>query len=260
MSRPLVIKVGGKALQDLGALQPLLQRIVQLQAERPCVLVHGGGAQVDTWLQTFGHPLRKVDGLRLTPDASMPVVAGALAGALNTQLVSALQQQGTRACGLTLVDANWCSLQHLPALGAVGEPQLADCNGQLLTLLCGQQILPVIASIGQLADGTLVNVNADMAAACAAAVLDADLLLLTDVDAILDQQQRALGDITVQQAQRLVVDNVVAGGMKVKLQTALNATQLSRRSTAVAAWYSQASLTAILSGQAMATRIMPTHN
>lgn len=253
---PLVVKIGGRALNDLAALESLLTRLAAASQTRHTVLVHGGGDLIDTWLQRFERPVVKNQGLRVTQPADMPVVAGALAGALNSQLVATINALGTPACGMSLADAHWCRLVEDTARGAVGIPDIAQSDAGYLTTLLDAGLLPVVSSVGMLANGQLVNVNADLAAAAVAAVLEADLLLLTDVDAILDQQGNPVTNVTPLQAQALIDSNVVHDGMKVKLEAALQAAQLSRRSTAVAAWYNQAPLTAILNGQALASRIV----
>lgn len=260
---PLVIKLGGRALEDISKLHSLFNRIAVLQTERPCVLVHGGGSLVDQWLHLLQRPVQKEQGLRITSAENMPFVAGALAGNLNTQLVAALNHHTVepaklakiRAVGVSLADADWCQLKHDTARGQVGTPDLSGCEASYLKLLLIAGLLPVVCSIGAFNNGTLANVNADLAAAAVAALLQAELLLLTDVDAIYDTQGDLIAEITPTQGADLISNGTVQGGMRVKLEAALQAAQMSRRSTAVAAWYNDAALTALLNGQAPATRI-----
>lgn len=255
---PLVVKIGGQGMADFNRLQPLLANIATTAQQRPVVVVHGGGHLVDTWLNRFGKPVQKSLGLRVTPPQDMPIVAGALAGALNTQLVAQLNQlkgPGLQAVGTSLADAHWCQLIQDPHRGAVGMPSLPNSSAAYLNWLITGGYTPVISSIGMFNDGRLANVNADLAAAAVAALLPADLLLLTDVDAILDREGQVINSLSLQQAQQLIDQGTVQGGMRVKLAAALEAAQVSRRSTAVAAWYSSADLTAHFTGQATATQI-----
>ncbi|MCC5880099.1 MAG: acetylglutamate kinase [Idiomarina sp.] len=260
---PLVIKIGGRALENVSRLDNLFQRIASLATQRPCVLVHGGGNQIDQWLQQFNRPLEKQHGLRITPAQDMPVVAGVLAGALNVQLVATFNHAvghiqnapKAMAVGVSLADAGWCTLAHDSPRGAVGAPIIKDSSASYLLHLLAGGLIPVVCSIGSLSDGTLANVNADLAAAAVAGVLGAELLLLTDVDAILNKNGEIIENISAVDALALIADGTVIGGMRIKLEAAVQAAQLSRRSTAVAAWYSQAALTALLNGQATATRI-----
>lgn len=256
---PLVVKIGGQGLSDFQRLQPLLNNIINTVQQRPVVVVHGGGQLVDTWMQHFAKPVIKTAGLRVTSNDDMPIIAGALAGALNTQLVAQLNQlsdTSLRAVGCSLADAQWCHLEQDYARGAVGVPCPQQSNARFLTTLLQAGFTPVLSSIGMFADGSLANVNADLAAATVAAILQADLLLLTDVDAILDHQGQVITQLDVQRAQQLIDAGTVKGGMRVKLSAAIEAAQLSRRSTAVAAWYSPADLTAHFTGQVTATQIV----
>lgn len=260
--RPLVVKLGGRALDNPEQLQPLLQRIIETSRQRPVAVVHGGGNLIDTWLQTFGSQIEKQQGLRVTRKTDVPVVAGALAGALNTQLTSAFQHLGATAIGLSLIDGGWCVCRHDSARGQVGIPEVTLADSTFLQSILKNQWLPVFNPIGALADGQVVNVNADLAAACVAQALHADLLLLTDVEAILDNTGQVIHTLTIKQGEELLQNQTVQGGMKVKLQAALQAHQYNltspsqRRSTAVAAWFHPAPLSAFFSGDAPATRIV----
>ena len=280
---PLVVKIGGQGLADIERLHPLLVNIAKTAQQRPVVLVHGGGHLVDAWFSRFDKPVQKSMGLRVTQPHDMPIVAGALAGALNTQLVALLNQlkaPALHAVGVSLADAHWCQLTQDTHRGAVGIPSLPitartttartttaqpttpqptttepTSSGAYLRCLLTGGYTPVISSIGMFNDGGLANVNADQAAAAVAALLQADLLLLTDVDAILDREGRVINRLNIQQGQQLIDEGTVQGGMRVKLAAALEAAQMSRRSTAVAAWYSSADLTAHFTGHATATQI-----
>lgn len=102
MTSPLVIKLGGRVLQSASNLERLLKTVQQLALLRPLILVHGGGDQVEALLLQLGHTSLKVDGQRITPAVQMPIVAGVLAGDVNTQLVALAQQHQLNAVGLTL--------------------------------------------------------------------------------------------------------------------------------------------------------------
>lgn len=249
---PLVIKVGGRALEQVNKLTDLWHNVLAAQAERPCILVHGGGSLIDNWLETFQRSTSKSAGQRLTKIEDMPIIAGALSGALNTQLVACinaqykLRDEAPLAVGCGLGDANWCALIKDEARGQVGIPSIEKSSARYLQFLLDGNYLPVVHSVGTLQDGSLANVNADLAAASIAALLNADLLLLTDVDAILDHQGQALHSVTAKEAHELIATQVVQGGMQVKLEAALQAASVSRRSTAVAAWYTRTPFTALI--------------
>lgn len=259
---PVVIKIGGAALTSLKQLQHLLGQVQQALQGRPWVLVHGGGDTVDAWLSQAGERSVKLKGQRLTPAEHMPLVTGALAGYTNKTLVSTAQQAGIRALGFSLLDGEPLPLIQNLELGNVGAPNwhAIEANktkfAQLYEHLFSAQITPVISSIGCLENGQLANVNADLAAAAVALVLNAELLLLSDVEAILDANGEAIGDISLSAGYALLEQSFVQGGMHVKLQAALEAASRCRRMTAITSWQKPAQVIALLQGHSVGTRIL----
>src|SRR5690554_2306558 len=202
-STPVVIKLGGAALAAPEQLKELLAQIQPALGTRPWLIVHGGGATVDEWLNQAGETSNKLNGQRITPAHHIPLVVGALAGYTNKKLVALAQQAGLKALGMSLLDGVALPLNHHAELGCVGTPNWAALeankaeHSQMLQNLLTVGITPVISSIGILEHGQLANVNADLAAAAVAFVLNAELLLLSDVDAILDATGKAIGAITL---------------------------------------------------------------
>lgn len=258
MSTPLVIKLGGRVLTDLNALQQLLTTVKRLAELRPLVLVHGGGDQVQALLQQLGHESVKVDGQRVTPAAHIPIVAGVLAGDVNSQLCALAQQHGLQPIGLTLQAGNTVRCKVDSSRGAVGIPHAG--SGKLLQLLIEENYLPILSSLGVSDQGERLNVNADLAAATVAQVLHGDLILLTDVVGILDHDGQLIETITAAQAPELIANGTVRDGMIVKLNAALQAAQVvlnktSRRTIAVAGWHDANALTRLARGEPAGTRV-----
>ena len=104
--KPLVLKMGGRLLQDRQALDALLAVCANIKQQRPVILVHGGGDQVDQWLSKFGFVTEKIDGQRVSPAEQMPVITGALDGAVNAEMVSRAMLQGLLPVGLNLSAGN----------------------------------------------------------------------------------------------------------------------------------------------------------
>ncbi|HAW92280.1 TPA: acetylglutamate kinase, partial [Candidatus Azambacteria bacterium] len=123
---PLVIKMGGRLLQERPALDALLAVCHQLKQQRPVVLVHGGGDQVDQWLARFGFTTEKIDGQRVSPAEQMPVITGALDGAVNAGLVSRAMLQGLNPVGLNLSAGSSLQFTVNSKLGAVGLAKAKD--------------------------------------------------------------------------------------------------------------------------------------
>ncbi|KFZ30689.1 acetylglutamate kinase [Pseudidiomarina salinarum] len=253
MTTPLVIKLGGRVLVDTDALAQLLPTIARLAKLRALVLVHGGGDQVQLQLQQLGFTSVKTAGQRITPAEHIPIVAGVLAGDLNSQLCALAQQHQLNPVGLTLFAGDSIRCSPDAARGAVGVP--APGNPQLLELLIDRGFIPVLSSIGISASGERLNVNADLAAGAVAQLLHADLILLTDVPGILDARGALIELIQADQADQLIADGTVRDGMLVKLNAAVQAARASRRSIAVAGWQDATALTRLAKGEAAGTRI-----
>lgn len=256
LSKPLVIKIGGTILEKEGALNALLAVIVKLKATAKVVLVHGGGCVVDDMLAQANFITVKKHGLRVTPKEQIGLISGALAGTVNKSIVATANSMHLPAVGLSLADGDMttCTKSALD-LGEVGVP--SPKSSQLLDALLNSHFLPVISSIGALANGDLVNVNADDAAVTICQLLNAELLLLTDVNGVKNSKGEYLTSLNNEQANALIEQGVIAGGMTAKVNAALQAANQLRRSIAVASWQSPEQITQLLTGQGVGTQIQP---
>ncbi len=255
MKKPLVIKIGGTILETDGALLALLTVISQLK-DQAVVLVHGGGCIVDDMLSQAGFTTEKKQGLRISPKAQMPIIAGALSGSVNKAIVAKATSINMPAVGLSLADGDMvtCTLSEKD-LGMVGEP-LAN-NSKLLDSLLNVKFMPIISSIGALKNGELVNVNADDAAVAICQLLNAELLLLTDVNGVKDGNGDYISLLNNQQAEALITQGIIAGGMTAKVNAALHAANQLRRSIAVASWQAPEQIINLINGEHIGTRIQP---
>ena len=251
---PLVLKMGGRLLQDDKALDALLAVCAELKRQYPLVLVHGGGDQVDQWLAKFGFHTEKLDGQRVSPAEQMPVITGALAGAVNAHMVARASLKHLKPVGLTLAAGNSCRFELTPKLGAVGVAKPQDPT--LLHSLINSGFTPVFCSIGHGEQGQLLNVNADLAAAAICQLVQGQLVLLTDVPGILDADGKLIPELNSAAAAQLVAQGVIKGGMKVKLDAALDTAQALRRSITVAGWQHPQDLLNLMRQQAVGTRIV----
>ena len=255
---PLVLKMGGRLLQDQAALDALLKVCAELKTQYPIVLVHGGGDQVDQWLAKFGFTTEKIDGQRVSPAEQMPVITGALDGAVNADMVARATLQGLNPVGLSLAAGGSLEFDINHKLGAVGIAKAG--NPLLLNTLLAQGFTPVFSSIGLSADGQLLNVNADIAAAAICQLVQGQLVLLTDVPGILDANMQLIPTLTAAEAQQLVTDGVIKGGMKVKLDAALETAQALKRNITVAGWQHPDDLLKLMQQQAVGTNIIYTES
>ncbi|WP_394172085.1 acetylglutamate kinase [Thalassotalea litorea] len=253
---PLVIKIGGAIMENLQALDKLFSVLVKLQQTRGVIIVHGGGCVVDEHLLKAGFRSEKINGLRVSDKRHMPIITGALAGTVNKQLVAQANSKQIHSVGLALHDGAMVNCKPAAQeLGQVGVPEAA--NPELAQALLTAKMLPIICSIGQLANGELVNVNADDAAVAISELVNGELLLLTDVAGVKGADGDYLPSLNQQQASQLIKDGVIAGGMIAKVNAAFDAATRLRRSIAVTSWKAPEQLLTLHQGELLGTRIYP---
>jgi acetylglutamate kinase len=252
-ARAVVLKLGGRALEGPEAVEALGRG---LRAHGgPCVLVHGGGAEVSAWSARLGLAPRFDDGLRVTDAATLEVAVAVLAGLANARLVAALRAAGVDAVGLTALDGGIATVVPHPAAARLGEVgRVAAVAPALLTALLAAGRVPVLASIG--ADGTrLLNVNADDLAAAIAGAIDARaLILLSDTDGVRIDGAVA-GQVTHDEAGALLAHPDVTGGMRPKIAAARAALEAGVPEVRIAAW--TGALDSLLSAHGAGTRFVP---
>jgi acetylglutamate kinase len=223
-----VIKLGGSLLDDATRRQQALATIVAAwHRGENVVLIHGGGKHIDAMLAKVGIPKRTHAGLRITDDATLEIVVAVLAGTVNKSLVAELTGLGVRAAGLSGADAGTLVAERHPPidgvdLGNVGR--ITGSNRMLVRSMLVSGILPVISSVAQGPDGTLLNVNADSAAAALAISLNARTLqFITDVAGVFDHAGNVVPLLHASAVEEWIACDVVSGGMRPKLEAALGA-------------------------------------
>ena len=233
----LVVKFGGHAMGEADYVSAFAADIALLDqvGARP-VVVHGGGPQIGAMLKKLEIESQFVDGLRVTDEATISVVEMVLAGGINKALVAAIARAGGRAVGISGKDGGLITARKLMAtaktegsaieeaidLGFVGEPDHVDTG--VLDALNAAKLIPVVAPVGSDGSGETYNINADTAAGAIAAALGATrMLMLTDVAGVLDSDGNLITDLTVSQAEALIRDGTVSGGMIPKVETCINA-------------------------------------
>ena len=234
--KTIVIKYGGNAMVDeelkLGfARDVVLMRLVGMNP----VVVHGGGPQIGSLLERIGKKSEFVEGLRVTDEETIDVVEMVLGGLVNKGIVALINAQGGRAVGLSGKDGGMIRARKLMLrqtgdgaaeevidIGQVGE--IEKINPEVVESLDQASFIPVIAPIGAGDDGRAYNINADTVAGRLAVTLNAEkLILLTNTPGVLDPEGAVLETLTAVEAEQLIVDGVIKGGMLPKVRCALDA-------------------------------------
>lgn len=239
--KTIVVKLGGHLVKDREALDHLAADLALLHhiGVRVCV-IHGGGPQATELQEKLGVEPQFVDGRRVTDDATLEVVKMVFAGKINLELLSALRGHGLRVVGLTglsgdLIQARRREVQERkdPVTGAtrsvdfghVGDIESVDTT--LLSVLMENGYVPVLASLGADAKGNILNINADNVALETAVDLKADKFLnLTQVPGVMRDLKDAdslVTDLVAADAEKLISDGVVKGGMIPKVRTCVDA-------------------------------------
>jgi len=251
MSEIVVVKVGGTTLAEQ---RQVLAEVAHVARRRPVVLVHGGGKRMTEWLERLGIQSRFENGLRITDPAALEVAAAVLRGVVNSELVAALRDAGCDAVGLSGVDGGLLIGQRVPDLGLVAT--VTGIRRDLLdSLMVGGQV-PVVAPLARDETGTVCNVNADDAAAGIAAGMGArQLVLMTDVDGIRDGAGNRLDTITPAEAEALIADGTIRGGMVPKVRAALAALAWEGSEAIIADGSAPDALTRALDDPTFGTRV-----
>ena len=223
----VVVKYGGNAMINEDLKDSVMRDIVLMSLVGiRVVLVHGGGPEITALLNKIGKQTVFVDGLRVTDEETAQVVQMVLAGKINKTLVNLLQMRGGKAMGLSGVDGHMIEAhQKDERLGFVGEISHVDVQPILDVLEKGY--IPVVSTVGCDKSGNVYNINADTAAARIAGELRAESLIsMTDISGILkdpNDPSTLISEITAAQAEQLIADGTVSGGMIPKVQCCVNA-------------------------------------
>ncbi|MGE4317556.1 MAG: acetylglutamate kinase [Deferribacterales bacterium] len=234
----IVIKYGGHAMVDEELKFSFARDVVLMKyiGINP-VIVHGGGPQIGDMLKKLNIPTQFISGMRVTDKETMNIVEMVLAGKINKDIVSLVNQNGGKAIGLSGKDGNLITAEKMYIkdeesfvktpeiidLGHVGTVKSIDVS---VLHSISKDFIPVIAPVGIGEDYEPYNINADLVAGSIAAALKArKLVLLTDVAGVLDKEGKLISTLTPEKIRILKKDGTLTGGMIPKIDCALEAVQ-----------------------------------
>ncbi len=229
-----VIKYGGSAMEDENVVERFLRDVVFLEAVgiNP-VLIHGGGKAITQRMRDAGLKPRFVNGLRVTDEQSIRIVEEVLDGVINPAIVKMLQGFGGKAVGICGKDV--LVGKKLPPqtegkatridLGFVGE--VIDVRNAIIEQAMAAEMVPVISPLARDAAGSVLNINADLAAGTLAGQLRASkFIYLSDVPGIMrdpTDKDSLIPSVTREEIDQLREDEIISGGMIPKVESALHA-------------------------------------
>ncbi len=236
-NKTIVIKYGGNAMVDNVLKSSFARDLVLMKTVgiNP-IVVHGGGPQIGRLLGRLGKETQFIQGMRVTDAETMDVVEMVLGGLVNKEIVNLINRHGGQAVGLSGKDGDLIRAKKLELtalqeaevpseiidIGHVGEVESIDIS--VVNMLVKGHFIPVIAPIGVGKDGRSYNINADLVAGKIAEALAAEnLILLTNVSGLLDENGQLLTGLNTSDVDRLIEAGIIKGGMLPKIDCALNA-------------------------------------
>lgn len=227
----IVVKYGGSAMVDEELKKKVIEDVVLLKLVgfKP-IIVHGGGKEISKWVDKVGMETNFVNGLRVT-DAPTMEIAEMVLNRVNKSLVSLVQNLGVEACGISGKDGEILKvtkkLSNGEDIGFVGE--VKEVNPKLILDLIENDFLPVICPVGTDENGNSYNVNADDAACAIAKAVKAEkLAFLTDIEGVYrdkDDPSTLISELDLEEAQELIKDGYIGGGMLPKLNNCIDAVE-----------------------------------
>ena len=225
----VVVKYGGNAMVNEQIKEQVMEDIVLLWLIGvKIVLVHGGGPEISEIMAKLGKKPEFVNGLRVTDKETVDIVQMVLAGKVNKTLVNLLEMTGGKAMGISGMDGRLIEAKIKDErLGYVGE--ITKIHIQPVVDLLEKGYIPVISTVGCDKQGNNYNINGDTAAAYIAGALGAErLIMMTDIAGLLrdkDDPDTLIPNITVSEAQALLADGTISGGMIPKIDCCIEAIQ-----------------------------------
>lgn len=227
----VVIKYGGNAMIDDDLKRNFALDVIMLKyiGIHP-VIVHGGGPQIGQTLARMGKDTQFVQGMRVTDQDTMSIVEMVLVGKVNKEIVGLVNQNGGHAVGFSGRDGQLIrarkmvvsqpspvtSRPEIVDIGMVGEVEAV--NPAILQRVLQDNYIPVVAPVGEGADGRAYNINADfVAGAIAGALGAAKMMLLTDIEGVRDDSEQLIRKLTLRQTDELIASGVIHGGMLPKV-------------------------------------------
>lgn len=230
MEKLVLIKVGGKIVEEENTLRQLLKDFAAIEGHK--VLVHGGGRSATKLAAELGVETKMVNGRRITDVDMLRIVTMVYGGLVNKNIVAKLQALGVNALGLTGADMNLIRSEKRPVkevdYGYVGD--VKEVNAELLAGLIKQGIVPILAPLTHDKEGHLLNTNADTIAGEAAKALakyfEVTLMFCFEKKGVLmdeNDDESVIPEIDREAFKKYVDEGIIQGGMIPKLENAFQA-------------------------------------
>ena len=229
----IVIKCGGKVLLDPILLDGMIGDIAILKKlGLTPILVHGGGLGIKKKLDELNIESKFIMGLRVTDEKMIKIVEETMIE-FNKEIIKALEKKSCKVKSITIKENNIIYVeQENKELGYVGKP--VKVNTDLINDIIQKDFIPIVTPMGLDQKGQAYNINADTtAAALARSLKSRRLLLATDVEGVLDKNEKLISEIRSYEAEKLINDQTIHGGMIPKIKTCIEAVNNSVRGVVI---------------------------
>ena len=228
-NKRVVVKYGGSAMQDKTLEESVIKDValLKLVGMQP-IIVHGGGKEINQWINRLGMETHFEEGFRVTDKDTMEVVEMVL-NRVNKYLVQMVEHLGVKAIGICGKDGDMLHVKKkMPNgkdIGYVGE--IKEVNPKILYDLLEKDFLPIVCPVGIDDAYDTYNINADDAACAVAKAVQAEkLAFLTDIEGVYkDPSDRStlISELPIAEARELIADGNIGGGMLPKLNNCIDA-------------------------------------
>ena len=225
----IVVKYGGSAMSDEELQRHVIYDVtlLKLVGFKP-IIVHGGGKAISSWVRKTGKEAQFINGLRVTDKETMEIAEMVL-GRVSKNLVTMVEELGVKAVGISGKDSAMLKVKKRLSggqdIGYVGE--ITKVDPKILFDMMDNDYLPIVAPIGLDDQFETYNINADEAACAIAKAVGADkLVYLTDVEGLyrdFEDKSSFISRISVTEAEELIADGMIGGGMLPKLSNCTDA-------------------------------------
>jgi len=219
----IVVKYGGSAMSNEELQKNVIKDVtlLKLVGFKP-IIVHGGGKEISRWVGKVGKEAEFINGLRVT-DAETMEIAEMVLGRVNKNLVRMVEELGVKAVGISGKDGKLLTVEKKLSngqdIGFVGN--VTKVSPKIIYDLLENDFLPIVSPIGLGEDFETYNINADDAACAIAKAVGADkLVFLTDIEGLykdINDKDSFISRITAKDADKLIADGIIGGGMLPKL-------------------------------------------
>lgn len=220
-----LIKIGGNVLVKFPLFLSFIKKL--WEESYNFVLLHGGGNEINYWMEKLGLVPKFVKGRRVTDKDTLKIVEMVLSGDIQGRIIAEMMREKIKVVGLNGKSVFKCKKLTVDNidLGYVGD--VVSVETLPIEKLLENNYIVVTSSIGVDEEGNSYNINADSAALSLGTFLHVGrLIFCTDVPGIIlkeGEKETVLNRVSVNEVKRLIELGKITGGMIPKVEAAITA-------------------------------------